>query len=77
MSLRLNDLMGANPLLGPLEGVGQKFSTFLVPNGTHFARCHYRTQKSLDFQGPLVPMAPEIGFYPFKIVSLHAILTAY
>jgi hypothetical protein len=26
--------------------------TFLGPNGTLFARCQVRAQKSLDFQGP-------------------------
>ncbi len=31
-------------------------STFLGPNGTRFARCHFRVQKSLDFQGPSLPM---------------------
>jgi hypothetical protein len=31
--------------------------TFLGPNGTLFARCHFRAQKSLDFQCPPLPMA--------------------
>jgi hypothetical protein len=31
-------------------------STFLGPNGTRFARCPFRAQKSLDFQGPRLPM---------------------
>jgi hypothetical protein len=30
--------------------------TFLGPNSTLFARCHFRAQKSLDFQGPPLPM---------------------
>jgi hypothetical protein len=37
--------IGVNPLLGPLEGVGPE------------NRCHFRAQKSLDFQGPHLPMA--------------------
>jgi hypothetical protein len=31
--------------------------TFLGTNGSLFARCHFRAQKSLDFQGPPLPMA--------------------
>ncbi len=31
-------------------------SFFLGPNGTRFARCHFRAQKSLDFQSPPLPM---------------------
>ncbi len=30
---------------------------FLGPNGTHFARCYFRAQKSLGFKGPPLPMA--------------------
>jgi hypothetical protein len=37
-------LMRANSLLRPLEGVG-------------FTRCHFRAPKSLDVQGPALPMA--------------------
>jgi len=51
-------LMRANPLLGPLEGVGpeKKISTFLCQNDTRFDRCYFMAQKSLDFQGQLLPM---------------------
>jgi hypothetical protein len=31
--------------------------TFSGPNGTRFARCHFKAQKSLDFQSPPFPMA--------------------
>jgi hypothetical protein len=48
--LDLMILSGANPLLGPLEEVKG-------PNGTRFARCNYRAPKSLDFQGPPLPVA--------------------
>jgi hypothetical protein len=36
--------------------------TFLDPNCTPFALCHFRAQKSLDFQGPLLPMALKMDF---------------
>jgi hypothetical protein len=48
IALGLNDYEGANPLLGP--------STFLGSNGTRSAHCHFRDQKSHDFQGPNLPM---------------------
>ncbi len=41
-------------------------STILDPNCTRFARCHFRTQKSLNFQGPPLPMALEMDFSPSK-----------
>ncbi len=34
---------------------------------------HFRAQKSLDFQGPPLPMAFEIGFSPIKIITPRAI----
>jgi hypothetical protein len=42
----------------------------MVPNGTRLARCHFRAQKSLDFQCPPLSMALDMDFPPFK--SLHA-----
>jgi hypothetical protein len=54
--------MRANPLFGPLEGVGPKNHDFLSPNGC----CHFRAQKSLNFQGPTLPVSPEIDFYTSK-----------
>ncbi len=48
IALGLNDYEGANPLLGPL--------TFLGSNGARSAHCHFRDQKSLDFQGPNLPV---------------------
>jgi hypothetical protein len=51
--------MGGHPFLGPFEGVGPKISTFLGPNGTRCARCHFRAQQSLDFRA-----------HPFKRPSL-------
>jgi hypothetical protein len=52
-------LDGGNPFLGAFEEVGPEISTFLGPNGTCYARCHFRAQKSLDFMA-----------HPFKRPSL-------
>jgi hypothetical protein len=62
--------MRANPLLGPWEGVGpEKNLIFLGQNDTHFDRCYFMAQKSLDFQGQLLPMdAARI-----KIITSYAI----
>jgi hypothetical protein len=60
--------MQENPLLWPLEGVGPESETFLG-----FARCHFRAQKSLDFQGPPLPMALEIGFSRINIITSRTI----
>ena len=46
----------ATSLLGALVGVSPENLDFLGPNGTRFARCHFRAQKSLDFQGPPLVM---------------------
>jgi hypothetical protein len=54
-SLELMILMGLNSLLGPFEGLD-----FLGLNGTPFAHCHFRAQKSLDFQGPPLPKIKSI-----------------
>ncbi len=43
--------------------------TFLGPSDTSFARCLFRAQKSLDFQGPPLPMALEIEFSRIKIIT--------
>ncbi len=59
-------LRRANPLLGPLEGVQWALdnSTFLGPNDTRFTRCHFRVQKSLDFQAPPPSNGPCNGYCP-------------
>jgi hypothetical protein len=38
----------------------------VVPNGTRFAHCYFRAQRSLDFQGPPLPMAFKMDFLPSK-----------
>jgi hypothetical protein len=50
-------------------------STLLGPNGTCFARCHFRAQKSLDFQGPLLSMALVMYVACIKIITSRAIKT--
>jgi hypothetical protein len=69
--LDLMIVMGANPLLGPLEGWALKILTFLGQNGTSFARGHFRAQKSLDFKSPPLPMALEMDFPPSKSLQVH------
>jgi hypothetical protein len=64
--LDLTILMRANPLLGPLEGVGPENIDFLSPNGTKFACCHIRAQKGLNFQSPTLPVALEIDLSASK-----------
>jgi hypothetical protein len=39
---------------------------FFGPNGIRFARCNFRAQKSLDFQGPPLPVALQMDFPPSK-----------
>ncbi len=48
------------------KGWALKISTFSGPNVTRFARCHVRIQKSLDFQGPRLPIALEKDLLPTK-----------
>jgi hypothetical protein len=48
----------------PFEGL------FFGPNGTGFARFHFRAQISLNFQGPPLPMALEMDFPATKSLRL-------
>ncbi len=41
-------LMRANPLLGPLEGVGPDILTFMDPNGIRFAPCQFARIKIMS-----------------------------
>ncbi len=45
------------------------------PNGTRYARCHFRAQKSLDFQGPTLTIALVIDIARLKIIMSRAIKT--
>jgi hypothetical protein len=67
-------LMRANPLLGPLEGVGPETSTFLGPNDTRFECCHFRAQKSLD-SGSNLPLAFVMDSACIKIITSRTIET--
>ncbi len=60
---------------GHWKGWALKISTFLGPNGTRFARCHFRAQESLDFQGPPLPMTLKIGSYRIWRITYRAIKT--
>jgi hypothetical protein len=41
--------------------------------GTRFARCHFRAQKNLDFQGPSLPMALVMDVARIKIIMSRSI----
>ncbi len=58
----------------------ERNGTFLGQNDTCFARYHFRAQKSLDFQGPALPMALEMDLpaskslcpVPYKQKSINS-----
>jgi hypothetical protein len=56
MALILNGFEGATSLLGALERVGPENLDFFGPKWHSLRLCHFRAQKSLDFQGPPLPM---------------------
>jgi hypothetical protein len=58
---------------GHWKGWSLQISTFLGPNGTRFAGCHFRTQKSLDFQSPVIPMALVMDITRIKSIKSRAI----
>jgi hypothetical protein len=49
-------------------------STFLGPNGTRFAHCHFRDQESLDFKPHPLPTTLVMDIARIKIISCRAIL---
>jgi hypothetical protein len=49
-------LRRATSLLGALEGVGPENLDFFGPKWHSLCSCHFRAQKSLDCQGPPLPM---------------------
>ncbi len=53
--------------------VTHNIHNFLDPNGIRFARCYFRAQKSLDFQGPTLPMAHVIDVARIKIITSRAL----
>ncbi len=54
--LYLMVLRFATSLLGASEGVGSENLDFFGPKWHSICSCHFRAQKSLDFQGPPHPM---------------------
>ncbi len=66
-------LRRANPLFGALEGVGPGNLDFFGPKGPRFARSYFRAQKSLDFQGPPLPMPLVMDLDSLKTITYRAI----
>jgi hypothetical protein len=58
----VNSLLPAREGGGVVRGQSEFISTFLGINGTCLARCHFRAQNSLDFEGPPLPIALEMDF---------------
>jgi hypothetical protein len=56
-----------------MGGEGTKW--LFGPNGTRFAHCHFRAQKSLDFQGPTLTIAIVMDIARFNIIISRAIET--
>ncbi len=65
----------SDPLLCKWEGGwALEISTFWAPNGTSLTtRCHFRAQKSLDFQDPPLLMALVMDVACIKIIQSRAI----
>jgi hypothetical protein len=69
---------GVNSFLGAFEGVGPEISTFLDPNGTRYARCHFRAKK-VSISGPTPSNTPRYGQWwaailknvSFKAIQIH------
>jgi hypothetical protein len=66
--LDLMILMGENPLLGQLEGVGPENLDFFGPNGTRFTRCHFRAH---PFQWPSKWICPHQSQYWYVTCHLN------
>jgi hypothetical protein len=75
MALRLNDFDAGKSITRAIEEgrLALKISTFLGPNDTRFARCHFWAQKSLDFEGPPSLMALLMDVARIKIIMSHVI----
>ncbi len=59
--------------LNNFDGDKSRALESMVPE--KLARCHFRAQKSLDFQGPSLPFALGMDFPPKKIITSRAIQT--
>ena len=62
-------LMGANPLIEPLEGLCHESLNFFGPKQVSLGSSCFRAQKSLDFHGPTLPMALVMDLPPSN--TLH------
>ncbi len=58
-------LRSATSLRGALEGVGPENRDFFGPKWHLLCSCHFRAQKSRDFQGPPLPMP--------RVMMLHSL----
>jgi hypothetical protein len=56
-----------------LAGEGGGALDILAPNGNRFDHSHFRSQKSLDFQGPPLPIALVMDLARLKTITYHAI----
>ena len=64
---------GQRHYLGNWKGWALKISTFLGSNCTRCCSCNFRAQKSLDFQGPPLPIAHVMSLHRIKIITACAI----
>jgi hypothetical protein len=71
MALGFNDFDAGNQsLIRAFRRGGPLNLNFFCPNGTRFAHCHVRAQKS-QFQGPPLPMALILDSARIKIIRRH------
>ena len=69
MALCVMCLIGANPLLGPLEGLDYESLNFFGPKQLSVCSSGFRAPKSLDIHGPTLPMALVMDLPPSN--TLH------
>ncbi len=68
-------LMGTNPLLGPLEGVGPEILDFFGPRWHSLRWLPFLGPKSHNILGPTPSGGPRNGFATIKIITSRAIWT--
>jgi hypothetical protein len=73
--LLISKLFCTKARMGGGKGGRESLSNWLGPNGTPFAPCHFRAQKSLHFQGLTLTMALVMDIACLKIITSHAIKT--
>jgi hypothetical protein len=77
LTIGLNDSDAGKSITRTIGMVGHEISTFMGTNGTRCTCCHFRAPKSLDFQGPTLPMALVMDVARILIITSHAILKKY